>query len=107
MLGKKSPDLIHARCLTLSAYVKYWMMKISNAANRSTGIQVLHQPIILRRSRRSLVELAGRVQVDHMPASHIKTIIMRHIVPVIKVPGRLISLIFVVPNSRIGNGVEA
>src|SRR5215207_3093521 len=85
-------------------------MEISDHTSRSRRFKVLDQPLILITAGESLVVLRRRIKIDKVPAGRVEAIVMRDIVPIIEVPGRIIctvySIIFMVSNCRICDGVK-
>ena len=106
-LGKQRPDIIQARRLPCLANVEHRMMEVDDRTDGIAVIQIVHQPVILICSGIRLIELAARIQADDVPAFRVKTIIMRHIIPVIEITERGAICIFLTSNRWVRDGIKA
>src|SRR5690242_18417700 len=100
-IREQRPDLIHATRLPLCPYVVDGVMEIGDGTDGGIGSQILHEPVVLRSTWRGLVILAGGIQVDEMPAGCVETVVMRNVVPIIKIVGCLKPLVLVISNRGI------
>src|SRR4026209_2223931 len=88
------------------------MVEIDDRTSGRIGFQILDEPVILLCSRCGLVVLAGRIQVNEMPASRVEAIVMVNIFPIVKVARCIIlsapyMLVFMIANRGVGDRVEA
>src|SRR5690349_12526815 len=90
MLGHERPDIAHARGISLGTIVEQRVMKVCHGAGGMIGGEILQQPLILRGSGQSLVELARRVQADDMPAGSIEAIVVGNVIPVVEIPWSIV-----------------
>ena len=81
-------------------------MEVGERAGRVVAVEVVDQPLVLRRRGRPLVVLIRGVEGDEVPAAGVVAVVVGHVVPVLEVAGRGAVLVLVVANGWVRHVTE-